>query len=99
MLVAGVLVGFCAETLFRGILLRGMRADGRTEAIVAIGTSLVFGLFHLTNIITGSPVPAVLNQVLLATMTGAILYVIIPLLGLVVLVTVGIRDRHTPSPA
>lgn len=92
-------MGFCAETLFRGILLRGMRADGRTEAIVAIGTSLVFGLFHLTNIITGSPVPAVLNQVLLATMTGAILYVIIPLLGLVVLVTVGIRDRHTPSPA
>ncbi|PPB48301.1 hypothetical protein C4K88_15225 [Arthrobacter pityocampae] len=73
-LVAGLLVGFAEETLFRGILLRGLRADGRTEATVAVGTSVVFGVFHLTNLITGSPAPAVLNQVLLATLTGAILY-------------------------
>lgn len=73
-LVAGLLVGFAEETLFRGILLRGLRTDGRTEATVAVGTSVVFGVFHLTNLITGSPAYAVLNQVLLATLTGAILY-------------------------
>ncbi|PPB50359.1 hypothetical protein C4K88_00075 [Arthrobacter pityocampae] len=140
-LVTGILVGFCEETLFRGILLRGLRADGRTEATVAIGTSVIFGLFHLTNLITGSPAPAVLNQVLLATTTGAILYsfrrmrglllpamiahglwdislflppaeptttsslisfamlVIVPVLGLIALVTIAIKDRHAPSPA
>ncbi|WP_247827772.1 CPBP family intramembrane glutamic endopeptidase [Arthrobacter antioxidans] len=140
-LIAGALVGFAEETLFRGILLRGLRADGRTEATVAVGTSVVFGVFHLTNLVTGSPVPAVLNQVLLATMTGAILYsfrrisglllpamaahalwdislflpaadpttassliglallVVIPVLGLIALVTVAGRDRQTPSMA
>lgn len=73
-LAAGLLVGFAEETLFRGILLRGLRADRRTEATVAVGTSVAFGVFHLTNLATGSPAPAVLNQVLVATLTGAILY-------------------------
>ena len=73
-LTAGVLVGFCEETLFRGILLRSLRTDGRSEATAVIGTSAAFGLFHLTNIITGSPAAAVLNQVVLATFSGAVLY-------------------------
>ncbi|WP_104167279.1 CPBP family intramembrane glutamic endopeptidase [Arthrobacter sp. SX1312] len=72
--IVGLLVGFAEETLFRGILLRGLRTDRRTELTVAVGTSVAFGVFHLTNLVTGSPVPAVLNQVLLATLTGAILY-------------------------
>ncbi|WP_434995666.1 CPBP family intramembrane glutamic endopeptidase [Arthrobacter sp. Ld5] len=140
-LVAGLLVGFAEEALFRGILLRGLRADGRTEATVAVLTSVVFGVFHLTNLVTGSPASAVLNQVLLATLTGAILYafrrisglllpamiahgswdislflpaadateassvtglallVVVPVLGLLSLVTVAATDRHVPSVA
>lgn len=35
-LITGVLVGFCEETLFRGILLRGTRTKGRSEATAAI---------------------------------------------------------------
>ena len=83
-LVTGVLVGFCEETLFRGILLRGFRANGRSEAIAAIGTSVLFGLFHLTNVINGSPLQATLTQVLLATLTGAILYTFRRFSGLLV---------------
>ncbi|MHA7282959.1 CPBP family intramembrane glutamic endopeptidase [Arthrobacter sp. TMS2-4] len=140
-LVVGFLVGFAEETLFRGILLRGLRADGRAEATVAVGTSAVFGVFHLTGLATGSPAPAVLTQVLLATLTGAILYafrrisgslrpamlahglwdislflpaadptsassvtglallIVIPVLGLVCLITVAVTDRQTPSVA
>lgn len=140
-LITGVLVGFCEETLFRGILLRGIRAEGRSEATVAVGTSIAFGLFHLTNIITGSPLPAVLSQVLLATCSGIILYsfrritgalivamiahgmwdaslflpaappttastfiglillVVVPAFGVIALVVVGRRERHTPAIA
>lgn len=140
-LVAGILVGFAEETLFRGILLRGLRADGRTEAMVAVGTSVVFGLFHLTNLANGSPTAAALNQVLLAMLTGAILYafrrisglllpamiahalwdislflpatgptaassviglallVVIPVLGLLSLITLTGTDRRAPSVA
>lgn len=138
-LITGVLVGFCEERLFRGMLLSGMRAEGRSEATVAVGTSIAFGLFHLTNIITGSPLPAVLGQVLLATCSGIILYsfrritgflivamiahgmwdtslflpaapptttstliglillIVVPAFGVIALVVVGRRDRHTPA--
>lgn len=138
-LITGVLVGFCEETLFRGILLRGTRTKGRSEGTVAVVTSVAFGLFHLTNIINGSPLPSVLVQVLTAVLSGIILYsfrrisgllivsmiahglwdtslflpageatavsgivglallVIVPAVGLVTLIMVGRRDRHTPA--
>lgn len=83
-LITGVLVGFCEETLFRGILLRGTRTKGRSEATAAIVTSVAFGLFHLTNIVTGSPVLAVLNQVLVAALSGIILYSFRRISGLLV---------------
>jgi membrane protease YdiL (CAAX protease family) len=138
-LMTGILVGFCEEVLFRGILLRAMRAAGRSEAVVAIGTSVIFGLFHLTNLVLGSPLSAVLSQVLITTTIGAILYSfrrigglllpaiiahglwdisvflpqaaptavssvsslalfwLIPALGVIALITVGIKDRRGAS--
>jgi uncharacterized protein len=72
--VAGVLVGFAEETLFRGIILRALREGGRREGVVVLVSSLWFGLFHLTNVITGSPVNAVIQQVVIASLAGIALY-------------------------
>ena len=61
-LAAGVLVGFCEETLFRGILLRSLRNGRRSEALCLVLTSVIFGLFHLSNLLNGSPVGAVASS-------------------------------------
>lgn len=72
-IASGVLVGFAEETLFRGIFLRSMRTNGRTEAVAALWTAIAFGLFHLPNLVVGSG-PTQLVQIVLAAITGAILY-------------------------
>jgi hypothetical protein len=71
---AGVLVGFAEETLFRGIILRALRNGTRHEAAVVLLSSLWFGFFHLTNLITGSPLNAVLSQCVQASAFGIALY-------------------------
>ena len=73
-IAAGVLVGFTEETVFRGILLRAMRAGRLPEIKVAIIVSVAFGLFHLTNLGVGSPLPVVLFQVTIASISGFALY-------------------------
>ena len=72
--VAAVLVGFAEETLFRGIILRALREGGRREGVVVLVSSLWFGLFHLTNLVTGSSVTSVIQQVVIASMAGVALY-------------------------
>jgi hypothetical protein len=71
---SGVLVGFAEETLFRGIFLRCMREGGRNEAAAATWTAACFGLFHLPNVFMGTGWIGLL-QVLLAAVTGLVLYV------------------------
>lgn len=73
-LLAGVLVGFAEETLFRGIILRSLREGGRPEGVVVLISSLWFGFFHATNLLVGSPAPAVLQQCVVASMAGIALY-------------------------
>ena len=70
--LAGVLVGFAEEALFRGIFLRCMRTGGRTEAHAALWTAVAFGLFHLPNLIVGSGIGQ-LAQVVLAGISGVTL--------------------------
>lgn len=83
-LAAGLLVGFAEETLFRGIILRSLRTKMRPEAWVMLLSSIWFGAFHLTNIITGvNPISAVV-QVLLATAGGVFLYMFRRFRGLLV---------------
>lgn len=100
-LAAGVMVGFAEETLFRGILLRGLRTNLRPEAWVMLISSLLFGLFHLTNILNGSPVGTVLNQVVQATALGAVLYVFRRARGLLLvgMVAHGVWDMSVFVPA
>lgn len=73
-IASGVLVGFAEETLFRGLFLRGLREGGRNEASAALWTAACFGLFHLPNVFMGTGWIGLL-QVLLAGLTGAMLYV------------------------
>ena len=72
--VAAVLVGFAEETLFRGIILRALREGGRHEGVVVLVSSLWFGWFHLTNLVVGSPLAAVIQQCVIASMAGVALY-------------------------
>ena len=53
-IASGVLVGFAEEMLFRGVFLRSMRTNGRTEAVAALWTAIAFGLFHLPNLLVGA---------------------------------------------
>ena len=53
---------------------RGPRAGPRPEIPVALLVSLAFGLFHLTNVFTGSPLGGGIFQVILASITGFALY-------------------------
>lgn len=73
-LLAGALVGFAEETMFRGVVLRALREGGRHEGFAVLVSSLWFGFFHLTNILVGSPVPAVIQQCVIASMAGIALY-------------------------
>lgn len=86
-ILSGVLVGFAEETLFRGVFLRSMRTGGRTEAAAALWTAIGFGLFHLPNLIVGTG-PTQLVQVVLAGLTGSILYVFRRYRGMIVLAMV-----------
>ena len=74
LVATGVLVGFAEELLFRGIFLRGLREGGRSEASAALWTAACFGLFHLPNVFMGTGWVGLL-QIVLAGLTGAMLYV------------------------
>lgn len=65
-------VGFCEEMATRGVLLTGFRARF-SEPMVWFLSSLLFGLLHLPNWAFGVG-PAAMAQVVLAFMTGTMLY-------------------------
>jgi len=72
-LCTGILVGFAEEMLFRGIVLRSLRNGVRPEGVAVILMSVWFGLFHLPNMLIGGGVET-LGQVVLATLSGVVLY-------------------------
>jgi membrane protease YdiL (CAAX protease family) len=94
---AGVLVGFAEETLFRGIVLRGLRTNLRPEAWAMLISSVWFGFFHLTNLANGSPFAAVLTQCVQASLLGVVLYLFRRVRGVLVLgmVAHGVWDMST----
>jgi uncharacterized protein len=69
----GVGVGFAEEMALRGIFLRGMRTHGRSEGRAVLWTCVAFGLLHIPNIFLGTGVLGI-SQLLLAALTGFILY-------------------------
>lgn len=87
-LVGTVCVGISEELMFRGYLLQGARASGFAEPKVALVTSIVFGITHGINILSGEAVGAVLVQVLNAVAFGLVLYFIFRHKGALVLLMV-----------
>ena len=72
-ILAGALVGFAEEFLFRGIVLRGLR-EHRSEGVAAFWTAVLFGLFHVGNLLFGQGIGEVLLQMLIAAASGFTLY-------------------------
>lgn len=68
-----MLVGFGEEIVFRGYLLVGARARWSERGAWFV-TSLLFGLFHGLNILTGQDVPTTVRQVVFAFVMGGALY-------------------------
>jgi hypothetical protein len=94
-IASGVLVGFAEEALFRGVFLRSMRTNGRTEAVAALWTAIAFGLFHLPNLLVSGPTQ--LAQILLAAASGATLYAFRRYRGVILIAMIahGIWDMST----
>jgi membrane protease YdiL (CAAX protease family) len=94
---AGVLVGFAEETMFRGIVLRGLRTNLRPEAWAMLISSVWFGFFHLTNLANGSPAGAVLTQCVQASLLGVVLYLFRRVRGILLLgmIAHGVWDMST----
>jgi hypothetical protein len=53
--VSALGVGFAEEGMFRGLGVVTFRANGFTEAKVALWTSVLFGLAHATNLVSAGP--------------------------------------------
>ena len=72
--LGSLLVGFNEELATRGLLIVGLRARF-TEPMVWFWASAIFGLIHLPNAFFGAG-PAAVMQIVLAFMSGSMLYVI-----------------------
>lgn len=83
--IGTALVGYCEEILFRGIVLRGARGSGLSELRVMLVVALSFGLFHGVNLFLGQDLVATVQQVLFATVNGAVFYLIFRKSGLLII--------------
>lgn len=72
-IAVGIGVGFAEEMALRGIFLRGMRTNGRSEGNAVLWTCIAFGLLHIPNIFLGTGLLGI-AQLLLAGLTGFVLY-------------------------
>lgn len=79
--VTVALVGFCEEVTFRGILVVGARRVLASERQVVVFTSVLFGLFHLPNILLGAEVGSTVGQVVMTSLMGACFYALRRLTG------------------
>ena len=74
--LAAFMAGICEETIYRGIgtsyLMRQWRDEKKIIPAMII-TSAVFGMIHLVNLATGSPLVMVLPQVINAGVMGMLL--------------------------
>lgn len=76
LLLAGALVGFNEEILFRGINVVGFRREGFGETWVWLGTSLVFGLAHLPNGFFGTGLGGAVGQAMIVVLAASSYYLL-----------------------
>jgi uncharacterized protein len=68
LLIITLLVGFAEEAIFRGLMLNALKSRGAWTA--AIVTSLLFGLSHSLNVLSGKNLADVMAQILYALAIG-----------------------------
>lgn len=71
----GLLVGFCEEITYRGLLLTSLRSK-LSEGWVCILTSIIFGLIHGSNIVLGQDILTTITQFFFAALMGFSLYIV-----------------------
>lgn len=100
LLLGCLMVGFGEEIVFRGFVLVGARSR-YSETGAWFVSSLLFGLFHGTNVLTGQDVGTTLRQVVLAFIVGGSLYLVRRVSGLLVvgMVVHGLWDFSTFTAA
>ncbi|HEX4444791.1 MAG TPA: CPBP family intramembrane glutamic endopeptidase [Galbitalea sp.] len=82
--VIGLFIGFTEELLYRGIVVRILRNGGHSERVVAVVSSLLFGLSHLTNLASGQPIGTVALTVLFTFGFGMMMYLVMRATGNIV---------------
>jgi len=99
-LLAGVGVGLAEELMFRGIVLRSLRTNGRSEAWAMLLTSVWFGAMHIVNALLGTPLWQAMFQATIAGISGMTLYQFRRRTGLIVpgMVIHGLWDISTFLP-
>ena len=75
LLVATQFVGWGEEGMFRGIGVTTLRSHGLTESRVALWSSIIFGLVHISNALTGE-VSKALPQAIAVSFAGYFFYLI-----------------------
>ena len=81
MFLAGLLVGFTEELVYRGIVVKLLRNAGHREVTVAVLSSLLFALSHSINAITGQPVATVAVTVVYTFGFGILMYLALRVTG------------------
>lgn len=97
MLASGLLVGYVEELLFRGIAVKMLRDAGHRELAVAALSSLVFGLSHGINALTGQDSKTVGSTMVYTVAFGALMYLTMRASGFIVVAMVlhGLTDPTT----
>lgn len=100
LLLGCLMVGFGEEIVFRGFVLVGARSR-YSETGAWFVSSLLFALFHGTNILTGQSVGTTLRQIAFAFIVGGSLYLVRRVSGLLVvgMVLHGLWDFSTFTAA
>lgn len=68
LLIITLMVGFAEEAIFRGLMLNALKSRGTWTAVIV--TSLLFGLSHSLNVLSGKNLADVLVQILYALAIG-----------------------------
>lgn len=82
-------VGINEEIYFRGIALKVLKIKGKKKAV--IGASVIFGVFHVVNLLNGKNILYIILQVVFAFLVGLVLAEIVCITGSLI----GVIAWHT----
>jgi CAAX protease family protein len=97
MMATGLLIGFSEELLYRGVAVKMLRSGGHREFSVAAISSLLFGLSHTINLISGAKLTTVLATVPYTIAFGVLMYLSMRVIGFIAgaMILHGLTDPTT----